>query len=76
MKNVLETIFRALVDHPQELRLKDLTGARTVIWEVSCHPEDIGKVIGKGGKTISAVRALAGALAARSNRRALVEVVE
>ena len=67
-------IIRPLVEYPDQIRLTVLDGEKTLAIEVRCHEKDLGKVIGKSGKTIGAVRQLAGTLAARQGRRALVEV--
>ncbi|MCZ7592868.1 MAG: KH domain-containing protein [Kiritimatiellae bacterium] len=72
---VIETL-RWFVEHPDDLRVSSLDGERTVLMEVRCHPDDIGKVIGKSGKVIQSLRILASALAAKDNRRAVLEVVE
>jgi uncharacterized protein len=76
MKELVEYIVRALVDHPNDVRLTELDGERTVVFELRCHPNDIGKVIGKNGKTVSAVRTLLSTAAAKQGRRAMLEVVE
>ena len=76
MKDFVTTILRYFVDHPGDLRITDLDGEKTQVMEVRCHPDDIGKVIGKSGKTIGAIRVLASALAAKTGRRTLLEVVE
>jgi uncharacterized protein len=76
MKELLEYIVRLLVDHPQEVQITEVDGARTAIFEVRCHPDDVGKVIGKSGKTISAMRVILGTAAAKQGRRAMIEVVE
>lgn len=76
MKEMLEYIVRALVDHPDDVRITEVEGERTVIFELRCHPEDLGKVIGKNGKTVGAIRTLLSTAAARQNRRAMLEVVE
>ena len=76
MKELLEYIVRLLVDHPDDVRITEVDGEKTVIFELRCHADDIGKVIGKSGKTVGAVRTLLGAVAARQNRRAMLEVVE
>jgi len=47
MKELIEYIARELVDHPQEVRITEVDGERTVVFELRCHPDDIGKVIGK-----------------------------
>ena len=76
MKELLEYMVRLLVDHPNEVRITEVDGAKTAIFELRCHPEDIGKIIGKSGKTISAIRVILGTAAAKQGRRAMVEVVE
>ena len=71
-----EYISKTLVDHPEELRITEIEGERTIVFELRCNPEDVGKIIGKSGKTIGAVRTLLSTVAARQNRRAVLEVVE
>jgi predicted RNA-binding protein YlqC (UPF0109 family) len=76
MKELIEYISKTLVDHPEELRITEIEGERTIVFELRCNPEDVGKIIGKSGKTIGAVRTLLSTVAARQNRRAVLEVVE
>ena len=76
MTEFILSIVRALVDHPDDVRLTCIDGDKTAIYELRCHEEDLGKVIGKSGKTIGAVRVLLSTMAARQNRRAVLEVVE
>ncbi len=76
MKELLEYIVRLLVDHPDDVRVTEVDGEKTVIFELRCHGDDIGKVIGKSGKTVGAIRTLLSTVAARDNRRAMLEVVE
>ena len=76
MKELIEYIVKTLVDHPDDLRIAEIEGERTVVYELRCHPEDVGKVIGKSGKTVGAIRTLVSTVAARQNRRAMLEVVE
>jgi uncharacterized protein len=76
MKDFVRNIVREFVEHPDDLKIVCIDGAKTVVMELRCHEDDLGKVIGKGGKTISAVRTLANAVASRQGRRAAVEVVE
>ena len=76
MKELIEYVIKTLVDHPDELRIAEIEGERTVVFELRCHPDDVGKVIGKSGKTVGALRTLLSTVAARQNRRAMLEVVE
>ncbi len=76
MKAWLDTTIRSLVDHPESVRISALDGGRTTILEVRCHPEDVGKVIGRNGKTISALRTILATRAARDKRQIVLEVVE
>jgi len=66
----------ALVDHPREVRITEIKGEKSIVYELRCHGEDVGKVIGRSGKTVGAMRTLLGAIAARDGRRAMLEVVE
>ncbi len=76
MKDLVEHIARSLVDHPDDVRVTEVDGEKTVVFELRCHPDDLGKVIGKGGKTIGAIRMLLTTAAARQGRRAMLEVVD
>ena len=76
MKELIEYVVKALVDHPDDLRIAEIEGERTIVFELRCHPADVGKVIGKSGKTVGAIRTLLSTVAARQNRRAMLEVVE
>jgi len=76
MKDLVEHIVRSLVEHPQDIRVTEVDGEHTIIFELRCHPQDLGKVIGKSGKTVGAIRTIISTIASRQNRRALLEVVE
>ena len=76
MKELIEYIAQTLVDHPEELHITEIEGERTIVFELRCNAEDVGKIIGKSGKTIGAIRTLLSTVAARQNRRAVLEVVE
>ncbi|MBP5787578.1 MAG: KH domain-containing protein [Kiritimatiellae bacterium] len=76
MKELIDYIVRTLVDHPEEIDITEIEGERTIVYELRCNPDDVGKVIGKSGKTVGAIRTLLSTVAARQNRRAMLEVVE
>jgi predicted RNA-binding protein YlqC (UPF0109 family) len=75
MKNLVEHIARRFADHPDEVSVCEMRGKRTVILELRCNGKDVGRVIGKNGRTISAIRALLTALAAKERCRTILEVV-
>ncbi len=76
MKDFVAYVIKALVDHPELVSVSEMLGAHSVVVEARCHAEDMGRVIGKNGKTIGAIRLLLSALAARQGRKAMLEIVE
>ena len=76
MKNFVEYIAKALVEYPDDLRISEVSGRREVIIELRCRNEDMGRIIGKNGKTIGAIRMLVSGVAARHGRKAVLEIVE
>lgn len=76
MREFVEQILRALADHPEQIRIAELAGEQTTVFELRCHKEDLGKLIGKSGRTVGAVRVLLSAFAAKNGRRAMLEIVE
>lgn len=69
LADALEHLVRGLVAHPDDVRVKDKDLRRGRMLEVRVHPEDIGKVIGRQGRTASALRTVVGALAGREQVR-------
>lgn len=76
MKEFVEYVVKALVDYPDEVNVREVDGERTVVFELRLNKSDIGKVIGKNGRTISALRSLLTSAAAKQGRRAVLEIVE
>lgn len=76
MKEFVEYVVKALVDYPGEVNVREVDGERTVVFELRLNKSDIGKVIGKNGRTISALRSLLTSAAAKQGRRAVLEIVE
>src|SRR5437879_12404977 len=61
MKELVEAIARALVDHPEDVQVQTVEGSEVTVLELRVHAEDLGKVIGRQGRTAKAVRTLLGA---------------
>ena len=76
MKEVIEMIVRALVDEPDAVSVTEVSGANTSILELKVAKTDIGKVIGKQGRTAGALRILLGAVSAKSRKHTVLEIVE
>ena len=76
MEELVAHIARSLVDNPDAVRVTRSDDSDTVAIELAVAPEDLGKVIGKQGRTARAMRSLLAALATRENRRSRLEIVE
>ena len=76
MKAFIEHILQALVNYPEQVVVAEILGRQTVILEVRCHAKDMGRIIGKNGKTIGALRVLLTSLAAKQKRKAVLEIAE
>jgi hypothetical protein len=76
MKNLLAEIANHLVDYPEQVKVNVVDGGQTSVLELSVAREDIGKIIGKKGKTIMAIRTVLNAASARIKKRIIVEVLE
>lgn len=76
MKEFVAYIVKNLVDHPDEVRINEIGGTQTIIIELYVKKSDIGKIIGKGGRTINAIRTLVMSVASRNGLRVTLEIVE
>ena len=77
MKELLEYLARGLVEQPEAVRVEELEEDNgTLVLELSVAEEDYGKVIGRGGRTANALRAVVKAAAVKENRRVLVDIVD
>jgi predicted RNA-binding protein YlqC (UPF0109 family) len=75
MKELVEYVARGLVEHPDQVRVSEVRQPSLTIYELEVAPDDMGKVIGRQGRTINALRALVKAAAVRHGVRVNVEVV-
>ncbi|HIE42875.1 MAG TPA: KH domain-containing protein [Nitrospinaceae bacterium] len=76
MKNLILTMVKALVDRPDEVDLQEVEGEKTTVLELRVAKEDLGKVIGKQGKTAKAMRTILNATATKLKRRVVLEIIE
>jgi len=76
MKEFVAYIVKNLVDHPDKVKINEIGGTHTLIIELSVEKSDIGKIIGKKGKTINAIRTLLMSVASRNGIRVTLEILE
>ena len=76
MKDLITKIVRAFVDQPEEVSVNEIGAGDTKILEVSVAKADLGKVIGKRGRNVQAIRTLLGAAAGKARKRYIMEIVE
>ena len=76
MREFIEYIVKALVDNPDNVDIKEITGSRTTVYELRVGQGDLGKVIGKNGQTARSIRTLLSAVSARQGKRAVLEILE
>ncbi|MGQ4808079.1 hypothetical protein NKDENANG_01446 [Candidatus Entotheonellaceae bacterium PAL068K] len=76
MKELIEQIARAIVENPEAVHVRGIEGENAVIIELQVARDDVGKVIGKKGKTITAMRTILNATRAQKRKRQILEVIE
>ncbi len=76
MKELIEAMAKALVDRPEEVAVKEVEGERTTVFELRVATTDLGKVIGKQGKTARAMRTILGAAGTKIGKRCVLEILE
>ena len=76
MKEMIETIAQALVDKPNLVSVTEIDGAHTSILELKVAKTDIGKIIGKQGRTAGALRTILNAASAKTKKRSVLEIID
>ncbi|BCS98790.1 UPF0109 protein [Desulfoluna limicola] len=76
MKELINYIAQALVDNPDEVEVSEVEGNQTSVLELKVAKEDLGKVIGKQGRTARAMRTILSAASAKVKKRTVLEIVE
>lgn len=75
IQQVVLSIVQTLVEHPDQVNIKPIEGESTIVFEVQVHPEDAGKVIGKKGRTINALRTILRASTLMEGKKVMMELV-
>lgn len=76
MKELVTQIAQALVDHPEQVNVTVVEGENSIILELRVAPDDVGKVIGKGGQTAKAIRKILGAAGMKLRKKTLLQIIE
>lgn len=76
MKELIEYIVKSLVDNPEEVQVNEVEGEQVTVLELKVAREDLGKVIGRQGRTARAMRTLLAAASIRANKRTVLEILE
>jgi predicted RNA-binding protein YlqC (UPF0109 family) len=76
MKQLIEYIAKALVDNPEEVSVTELDGEHTSVIELRVAKEDLGKIIGKQGRTARSIRTILGAASMKLKKRSVLEILE
>ena len=76
LKGLIEFIAKSLVDYPEQVALNEIEGEKTTILELSVSNNDLGKIIGRRGRTAKAMRTVLTAAATKLNKRAVLEIIE
>ncbi len=76
MKQLVETMAKALVDKPEEVEVTEVEGEQTTVIELKVAKDDLGKIIGKQGRTARAMRTILGAASTKIRKRSVLEIIE
>jgi hypothetical protein len=76
MKELVESIAKALVDHPDDVHVRSVEGEQVTVLELKVAPDDLGKVIGRQGRTAKSIRTLLGAAGMKLKKRFTLEILE
>ncbi|MDH4209951.1 MAG: KH domain-containing protein [candidate division WOR-3 bacterium] len=76
MKDLIEYVVKALVDNPDKVMVKEIAGEKSIIYELRVGEGDLGKVIGKEGRTAKAIRTIITAAAMKQGKRTVLEIIE
>lgn len=76
ISQLVREIVKCLIDKPEEINIKEEHGDRTIVLNISVAKEDVGKIIGKNGKIVSAIRSICENIAAKNQKRINIHVID
>jgi len=76
IKEVVEYLIKQIVDKPKEIEITEKRGEQVIIFEIHANKQDFGKILGKHGKNIQAIRTLVSAVSAHAGKRTIIEIIE
>ncbi|AIH03423.1 MULTISPECIES: KH domain-containing protein [Thermodesulfobacterium] len=76
LKDLVESIAKVLVDKPEAVQINEIEGEQTSVIELKVAKEDLGKIIGKEGRTAKAIRTILGAAGSKLRKRVVLEIIE
>ncbi|MGD8770651.1 MAG: KH domain-containing protein [Desulfobacterales bacterium] len=76
MKDIVGYIVAALVDNPEQVAIEEVTGNQASVLELKVAKDDLGKIIGKKGRTVQAIRIILNASSAKTKKRTILEIIE
>ena len=76
MKELVEATAKALVDNPDQVQVRAIEGEQVTVFELRVHPSDLGKVIGRQGRTAKSIRTILGAAGMKLRKRVTLEILE
>lgn len=76
MKELLQFVAQALVNHPEQVEVKETQGDNASVLELKVAKEDLGRIIGKQGRTAKSIRTILNAAASRTNRKVVLDIIE
>jgi hypothetical protein len=76
LRDLIDYLARGLVDHPEQVEVEEVEEPDALVYELKVAEEDLGKVIGKQGRTAKALRTILSAASAKSRRRVILEILE
>ena len=76
IKEVVEYLVKMIVDKPEEVEIAEKSGEQVIIFEIHANKQDFGKILGKHGKNIQAIRSLVNAVSGKAGKRTTIEIIE